>query len=308
MRLGILDFCLIRPGLEPYHSLYESVRVAQELEQLGYSRFWMAEHHELLYAQHVPDLMVPLIAGSTESIRIGVAGMLMKLHSPMRVAKAFRMLEAMFPGRIDLGVGGGEAEPPVIEAMRAPSAPEPIEKVREGYSQRVLQLLSLVRGESPLAFNPLGTPPPPFWMLGLSNPGSARTAAQHGTCYGFSLAHVQSRDNPAITSIYLDEFRPNAHQPKPEMIVAVSGLCAETEEEARKLALTGIGSMDPALMVVGNPEQCREKLETLAHRYRADEIIFLDVAPDEASRLRGYRLLASALRLGTASTEARKTA
>ena len=119
MRLGILDFCLLREGLKPFHSLHESLLLAQEAERLGYSRFWMAEHHELLYAQQAPELMVPLVAGSTERIRVGVAGMLLKLHSPLRVAKAFRLLESVFPGRIDLGVGGGEADAEVVEIGRA---------------------------------------------------------------------------------------------------------------------------------------------------------------------------------------------
>jgi len=306
MRLGILDFCLVRKGLEPFHSLYESVRLAREAENLGYSRFWMAEHHELMHAQHVPDMMVPLIAGSTERIRIGVAGVLLKLHSPMRVAKAFRLLEAFFPGRIDLGIGGGEAEPQIVEAMR--DGAQPIAQVREEHAQRILRLLSLIRGESSLAFNPLGTPAPPFWILGLSRPESARLAAHNSTCFGFSLAHVQSRDNPSIAATYLDEFRPTPRQPKPELVVAVSGLCAETEEEAHRLALTNVGNMDPRISVIGNPEQCREKLESIAYRYRTDELIFVDLAPDEASRLRSYRLLSSALKLGGILGEAKKTA
>jgi luciferase family oxidoreductase group 1 len=302
MRLGILDFCRIHKGIAPYESLFESVQLAQEADALGYSRFWLAEHHELNYAHHAPDILATLIAGSTERIRVGVAGVLIKLHSPMRVAKAFRLMEAFFPGRIDLGVGGGEAEPPVVEAMR--DGAQPIAEVRAEYDQRLLRLLSLIRGESPLAFNPLGTPAPPFWVLGLSRPNSARLAAEKGTCFGFSLAHVQSRDNPSITAIYLDEFRPNAHLAQPELVVAVSGLCAETEEEAWRLAKPMLEGMDLNLAVVGNPEQCREKLEAIAHRYRTQEIIFQDVAPDSASRMNCFRLLASALKLGAEPAKA----
>ncbi len=306
MRLGILDFCLLRPGVEPFQSLYASVQLAQDAEALGYSRFWLAEHHELLYAQHVPELLVPLIAGSTERIRIGVAGMLMKLHSPLRVAKAFRMLEAFFPGRIDVGVGGGEAAPEVVAAMRGRE--QPLADVREEYTRNVLELLALLRGESPLKFNPLGTPAPPFWMLGLSRPETARLAAHHGTCFGFSLAHRQSQDKPEIARIYQEEFRPSARQPRPELVVAVSGLCAETEEEARALALEDIGNTSPELSVIGSPEQCREKLEVIAQRYRTDELVFLDLAPDDAARLRSYRLLSEALGLGGVPTPVRRTA
>lgn len=295
MRLGILDFCLLREGLKPFHSLHETLLLAQEAERLGYSRFWMAEHHELLYAQQAPELMVPLVAGSTERIRVGVAGMLLKLHSPLRVAKAFRLLESVFPGRIDLGVGGGEAEAEVVAAMR--DGGEPLSLVRGDYSRRVLQLLEYIRGESPLAFHPLGTPAPPFWMLGLGRSESARLAARHGTSFGFSLAHVQSKDDPSIALRYLEEFRSSAWLARPELVVAVSGLCAETEAEARALALQNLGNPDPALSVIGDPEQCRQKLEAIAHRYHAEELVFLDLAPDGASRLRGYRLLSEALGL-----------
>lgn len=296
MRLGILDFCRIYKGVHPHESLFDSVRLAQEAESLGYSRFWLAEHHELAYAHHAPDILATLIAGSTERIRVGVAGVLIKLHSPMRVAKAFKVMESFFPGRMDLGVGGGEAEPPVVEAMR--DGAQPIAEVRAEYDQRVLRLLSFVRGEAPLVFNPLGTQALPFWLLGLSRPNTARLAAEQGTCFGFSLAHVQSRDNPSITAIYLDEFRPNAYQARPELVVAVSGLCAETEEEAWRLARPMLGDMDLQLAIIGNPEQCREKLEAIAHRYRAQELVFVDMAPDAESRFNCFRLLSSALKLG----------
>jgi len=306
MRLGILDFCPLREGLKPFHSLHESIFLAQEAEKLGYSRFWMAEHHELTYAQHAPDIMVPLVAGSTERMRVGVAGVLLKLHSPLRVAKAFRLLESFFPGRIDLGVGGGEAEPEVVAALR--DGGTPLSEVRSEHAQRTVRLLALMRGEASPAFQPLGTPAPPFWVLGLSRPEAASLAAEHGTSFGFSLAHVQSRDDPSIAARYLDEFRSNRWLARPELVVAVSGMCAETEQEARALALEGVGNPNPQVSVMGDPEQCRQQLEAIAHRYQANEIVFLDRAPDSASRLRCYRLLSSALGLDTASSPLQQTA
>ncbi|MBM7116857.1 MsnO8 family LLM class oxidoreductase [Archangium primigenium] len=306
MRLGILDFCPMREGLKPFHSLHETLFLAQEAEKLGYSRFWMAEHHELEYAQHAPDMMVPLVAGSTERIRVGVAGMLLKLHSPLRVAKAFRLLESLFPGRIDLGVGGGEAAPDVVAALR--DGGPPLAEVREAHAQRTLHLLSLMRGEVAPAFQPLGTPAPPFWMLGLSRPETARLAAEHGASFGFSLAHAQSKDDPSIAARYLDAFRSNRWLARPELVVAVSGLCAETEEEARALAVEHVGNAAPHLSVVGNPEQCRQKLEAIAHRYQTDELVFHDRAPDSASRLRCYRLLSAALGLTTSAPPLQQTA
>jgi luciferase family oxidoreductase group 1 len=296
MRLGILDFCPTRKGQLPYQSVHDSVRLAQEAEALGYSRYWIAEHHELQYAHHAPDILTTIIAGCTEKMRVGPAGMLLKLHTPMNVAKSFRLIEALFPGRIDLGIAGGEAEPAVVQAMRGTT--QPMEEVRKELPERVTSLIELIRGQSPMAFNPLGTPAPPVWLLGMANPAPARAAAQHGTCFGFSLAHPQSKDAPQVTQLYRDEFRPSARQAKPEVIVAVRGLCAESEEEAWKLLRSFSDTPKTGYEVIGSPAQCREKMEAICERHGTDELVFLDFAPDYETRIRNFRLLAEELRLG----------
>lgn len=295
MRLGILDFSPTRQGRIPYEGMHESIRLAQTVDSLGYSRYWLAEHHELPYSHHVPDLMAALIAGTTENLRVGAAGMLLKLHSPMRVAKTFRAMEALFPGRIDLGVAGGEAEPAVVEAMRG--HPQPLEEVRKQYSERVVDLIELIRGQSPLAFNPLGTPAPPVWVMGMSSPTTAKLAAHHGASFGFSLAHPTSRDNPSVPAIYRDEFRPTTHQAAPEVVVAVRGLCAETEDDAWRMLRSFTNTPTTGLEVVGTPAQCREKMEAICHRYGTQELVFLDFAPDLDTRIRGYQMLSEELRL-----------
>lgn len=293
MRLGILDFCLLRKGATARASLYESLELAQQAESLGFSRYWLAEHHEKNVAHHAPDMLAALIAGSTERIRVGVAGILLKLHSPMRVAKTFRLMETFFPERIDLGVGGGGAEPAVIEAMRG--AAQSLQEVNEDYPRRVVQLLQLLRGESPLAFNPPNVPA--VWLLSAAQPFSARMAAHHGTCFGYSLVHTASRDDPSILDLYRSEFRPRPEQPAPQTVLAVTGLCAPTEAEARQwAAASGIGAGDVA-PVIGDPRQCREQLEALAHRYGTQELVFMDQAPDPETRQQCYALLSEALGL-----------
>ncbi len=293
MRLGILDFCLLRKGATARASLYESLHLAQHAEALGFSRYWLAEHHEHTAAHHAPDMLASLIAGSTDSISIGVAGMLLKLHSPMRVAKTFRLMETFFPERIDLGVGAGGAEPTVLEAMRGGA--QSLLEVNEDYPRRVAQLLELLRGESPLAFNPPNVPA--VWLLGAAQPFSARMAAHHGTCFGYSLVHTTSRDDPSILELYRAEFRPRPEQPEPQTVLAVTGVCAPTEAEARQwAAVSGIKAGDAA-PVIGDPRQCREQLEALAHRYGTQELVFLDQAPDAATRQQCYALLSEALGL-----------
>jgi luciferase family oxidoreductase group 1 len=294
MRLGILDFSPIRKGRPPAESLYESVELAREAEALGYSRYWLAEHHELGLAHHSPETLMGLIAGSTERIRVGVAGILLGLHSPMRVAKVFKVLEAFFAGRLDLGVGAGSAEAPVLAAMRD-GAPM-VGDHREDYVRRVKALLGFLRGES-LPINPLGVSPPPVWVLASGSPETASLAASLGTCFGHSLIHPKSRDDAGLAARYVEEFRPRPDMPKPQWVVAVTGLCAETEAEAQRLASLSPDNPRSGLEIVGSPAQCRERLQALCERYRTDEIIFKDFATEPESRRRCHRLLAEALNL-----------
>ncbi len=295
MKLGLLDFCALVKRQSPVERIFETIQLAQEAEALGYSRYWLSEHHELSYAHHSPDLLAAILAGGTEHIRIGVAGMLMLLHSPMRVAKTFRLMSALYGGRIDLGMGSGlTAEAAVLSGMRQ-GAPPP---TQEDYGQRLLQLLGLMRGaEGMPSFNPLDAAPCPLWVLGSGSPTTAAMAARESTCFGLSLSHNKSRDDPSLLAVYRNEFRPSAQQPRPESIVSVAALCAETEEEARRLAEEAPENPRSGFEIVGTPAQCREKLETLCHRYSVDELILLNMAPNQDSRRRSLQLLAEAVRL-----------
>ena len=294
MRLGILDFCSLRPRQSPVERVYETIQLAQEADRRGFSRYWLSEHHELNYAHHSPDLLAALLAGATEHLRVGVAGMLMLLHSPLRVAKAFRLMSGVFNGRVDLGVGSGLADPAVLQELRQGV---PLEKATEDYQRRVSRLMALMRGEGELAFNPLDAAPCPFWVLGLSSPATAAFAARQGACYGVSLSHEKSRDDPSLVFVYRDEFHPTATQPKAQWIVSVAGVCAETEQEARRLADLSSDNPRTGLEIVGTPQQCRERLEALRERYQCEELIHLDIAPDLESRRRSLQLLSEALRL-----------
>jgi luciferase family oxidoreductase group 1 len=294
MKLGLLDFCALSKRQSPTERIFETIQMAQEAEALGYSRYWLAEHHELSYAHHSPELLAAVIAGGTERIRVGVAGMLMMLHSPMRVAKAFRLLGGLYGGRVDLGMGSGLCLPDVLEAMRY-GAPPP---TSEDYPQRVHQLLALLRGgESVPPLNPLDAASCPLWLLGSGSTATATFAAHQGVGYGLSLSHNKSRDDPSLVSLYRNEFRPSPEQPLPQCVLSVAGVCAETEEEARRLAQEASDNPRSGLEVVGSPQYCREKLESICHRYGVDELIFLNLAPDQDSRRRSLVLLAETLRL-----------
>ncbi|HYH97802.1 MsnO8 family LLM class oxidoreductase [Hyalangium sp.] len=302
MQLGILDFCCIRKGHSPTERVFETLQMVQEAETLGYSRYWLSEHHELSYAHHSPELLMGMMAGSTERIRVGVAGVLLLLHSPLRVAKTFRLLEALFGGRVDLGVGSGSSLPEVLAAMRS-GAPL-IGNNNEDYLQRVEQLLALMRNESSLSFNPMDAGMTPLWLLGSGSPVTASLAARHGTSYGLSLSHAKSRDDPSLIARYREEFRPSSHQSAPRCIVSVAALCAETDEEARRQAENSPENPRSGFEVVGSPQHCRERLLALAERYQIDELILLNMGPDQATQLRSLQLLAEALALPATASAA----
>ncbi|WP_309896448.1 MsnO8 family LLM class oxidoreductase [Archangium sp.] len=295
MQLGLLDFCALGKRQSPVERVFETVQLVQDAEALGYSRYWLSEHHELSYAHHSPELLAAILAGGTERIRVGVAGMLLLLHSPMRVAKSFRLMSALYGGRVDLGMGSGtSADAAVLSGMRqgAPATGP------EEYLQRVQQLLALMRGgESSPVFNPLDAAPCPLWILGTGTPTTPALAARLGTCFGLSLSFNRSRDDPSLLSVYRNEFRPTREQPQPQCIVSVAGVCAETQEEALRLAEAAPENPRSGFEVVGTPAHCHEKLEALRHRYGVDELIFLNMAPDQESRRRSLQLLAEELRL-----------
>lgn len=294
MRLGLLDFCTLRPRQSPAERIFETIQLAQQAESLGYSRYWLAEHHEIDYAHHSPELLTALVAGSTERIRVGPAGVLLLLHSPLQVAKQVRLLQAFFSSRLDLGVGAGLAAPEVATALRGSPLPQ---HSGEEYSQRVKELLDMLRGQSPLRFNPLDVYPPPVWLLGVGGPGSAAMAAHHGTSFGLSLCHKHSRDEPAPVLRYREEFRPSPQHPQPQWIVAVAGVCAETDQEAQRLASSSPEMPRNGLEIVGSPQHWLARLEELRSRYGTEEFIVLDCSPTHESRLRSLRLLSEHLRL-----------
>ncbi|WP_224244332.1 MsnO8 family LLM class oxidoreductase [Hyalangium gracile] len=295
IRLGVLDFSPISPGTHARKALFDTLCLARAADSLGFSRYWLAEHHQLDVAHHSPETLLPLILGATEQLRVGVAGILLRLHSPMRVAKAFRTLNSFFSGRLDLGVAGGKANSAVMRAMLDHEvAPE--SQSRAEFARRFGELMGLLRDESPLTFNPPEEDSLPVWLHGSSSLETAELAARYGTCFGWSLAHPFSQDRTAVVEHYRQSFRPRLGQPRPEWVVAIAGVCAETEREAHALARESL-DCPGELAIVGTPTQCREKLEALRHRYGTDEFILRPLERSAEARLRCLRLFASALGL-----------
>jgi luciferase family oxidoreductase group 1 len=293
-RLGLLD-C--------WHHVGNTIALAEEADALGFARYWLTEHPP----QPNPQVVAALVAGMTQRIRVGTAGILLHFHAPLSAAQQFLLLEQVYPGRIDAGFCAGSADSLVAEAL-LDGRPDQ-RKLPEVFGERAGELIAFLRGNFPaghryeeLAAWPLATGAPDVWSFGTGR-NSAEIAARHGTAFGYSLFHSFSRDDTASVHAYRDSFQPNVHRGEPLVCMAVAGMCAENELEARRLQQA---HQNPFLVptVVGTPRQCHEQFAAIADRYGVNELVFLDLSPTFAARRVSHRLIAEELRLAAYDREA----
>jgi luciferase family oxidoreductase group 1 len=272
-QLGALDLCFLRPGITSAWVLQESIALAAHLEALGYARYWFAEHHTPDVAQASPDVMAALTASRTRGIKVGTGGVLLSLYHPPKVAADFRLLESLFPGRIELGIGaaGGEFD---------------------AYSEKAAGLMAQLRDPSPPSTLSGDTPSPKVWVLGKTGRSSS-LASRLGAAYCHSLFLPNSSHDCELLEEYRESYAPGGSQWEPEAAIAVAGHCRERRDAAScKFALA---STNMVPMVVGTPEECRERIEALCERWRTRQVIFLDLALDPERRRSTYELLAADL-------------
>jgi luciferase family oxidoreductase group 1 len=332
-RLSVLDQSPVRSGGTPADAIRETLALAEACDRLGYTRYWLAEHHSTAaLAGSAPEVLIGQVAARTSRIRVGSGGVMLQHYSPLKVAESFRVLETLFPGRIDLGLGRAPGSDQLAaRALAGPGGGSP-----EFFPQQVSDLLAWLGGNPPpehpfarVRAMPTGDSVPEVWLLGSSNQ-SAALAAHFGT--GFSFAHFINADGGAeVTRAYVREFKPSPLLAEPRASVAAFVVCAEIEAEAERLATsrdlfiarlyTGRGGRYPTAAeaaahpytpweqqivqqarrrrVAGTPAQCRERLETLAREYGVDEIVVVTITESTATRLRSYELLAEAFGLET---------
>lgn len=330
MKLSILDQSPLSSGHTAGQALQESMKLAQIGEKLGYTRYWIAEHHDFPgLTCSAPEVMLGYIGANTETIRIGSGAVLLPHYQPYKVAEVYHMLATLFPGRIDLGIGrapGGSAEATLA--------------LSENYLQRVgkmpelvQELLHFMRHDFPaehmytkISAAPVPSLSPEPWILGTSAK-SAKLAADHGTAYAFG--HFMSdQDGTEIMKSYIENFKPSPKLQKAQSILAVSVICAETTRRAEQLALSGwawklqlaqgegqrgVPSIEEAQqdvrfsnagdlikemrnkMVIGDPQEVRQQLTDLQTMYQADEIMIVTITHSYEDRKTSYELLAQEL-------------
>src|SRR6478735_3176976 len=236
--LSVLDLSVVTTGTKPAAALRNSIDLARHVDGLGYVRYWLAEHHNLAsVASPAPDLMIGQIAAVTKNIRVGSGGVMLPNHAPLVVAERFKTLEALFPDRIDLGLGRAPGTDQLTAfALRRLQEP----RGGDDFLERLQELIFWDRGFPEghpfraIAAMPSDAPLPPIWLLGSSDYGG-RHAAQIGV--GFAFAHhFASVDAVAVMRLYRDGYNREGFQAEPYAILAVAVVCADTDAEAERLA------------------------------------------------------------------------
>jgi luciferase family oxidoreductase group 1 len=337
--LSVLDQSPIRRGGTAATALHETLLLAQQAEQWGYHRYWVAEHHNSRsLASASPELMIGEIANRTERIRVGSGGVMLSHYSALKVAETFRMLETLHPGRIDLGIGRAPgSDGATVRAL----AHGPGALSIDHFPQQVADLYGFVSDSLPenhpfqgIHASPEAPGLPEFWLLGSSGEGG-RLAAYFG--WAFSFAHfISPEGGEPVMYAYYANFKPSPALAEPRASLGVSVICADSEEEAELLGwsrwcsrILGFRNEQRGIVppeeardfpytprereyidyqrskaIYGTPGQVHDKLELLGRAYGVDEFVVLTVVYDFAARLRSYELLAKAFGTVTAHAEA----
>jgi len=326
LRLSLLDQSPVAAGSTPAQALQNSVDLARHVDALGYTRFWMSEHHAMdTLACTAPEVMLARIGAETSRIRIGSGGIMLPHYTPLKVAECFRMLHALYPNRVDLGIGrapGGPVEALALKRERKTPMPD-------DFPDQVSELLAFLGDDFPadhpfarIRVSPQMPGDPDVWMLG-SSMWSAAAAVEFGLPYSFAHFFSPVHTRAAIET-YRRCFTPSPYRTEPEATVAVGAICAETQEEAdflassvrllqrrirqgdrrpvaspedaiRELRLLGDASVEEGewpRYFVGTPAGVRAGLEQMAAALKIHELIVNTIVWDHAARLRCYALLA----------------
>lgn len=332
MKLSIIDISIVQPGQTRHQALHDSIALAKRAEAWRYERYWVAEHHGARQvAGRAPEVMIATIAAHTKTIRVGSGSVLLNHYSSLKVAEVFATLNEIHPGRIDLGAGRATTGPVTDLALQQDKS----KAFRANSDEQIVELVAWLEGgfpaDHPFAQHPLHTIDslPELHLLG-SSPWSASAASQLGLRYVFA-GFINQQGTPGIIERYRSDFRPAVgatRVQRPELILAVHVVCADSEEEARrqlapvhvmyrKLAIGDLqsllpgpddavdelgglpeleryrpGSGVPPRFIGGTVDQVQEQLEALSADLEPDEIMLQDMMNDAEARLRSYELLA----------------
>lgn len=326
LKLSILDQSPVRKGVSAHTAIAETVELAKLGDRLGFTRFWVSEHHNTsTLAGSTPEVLIAHLASFTKNIRLGSGGIMLPNHSALKVAENFRMLEIIAPGRIDLGLGRAPGTDRLTASILNPS---------NGFNEQdLLVQINDLRNylneshdpnsiQSKIIAIPQALSAPPMWLL--SSSGQSGIFAAHFGM-GMSFAHfINPSGGPKFVEMYRERYQPTEFTPQPQVNVAAFIFCSENEEKIfqqqavmdyRFLQLEKGGKFEPInfddiknerydssdllrinynrqRMLSGTPNQIKQQIDELAAAYKTDEIIAVTITEDFEDRIRSYELLA----------------
>src|SRR4051794_10116014 len=329
--LSVLDLSPVAEGMQPAQALRNTLDLARLADDLGFTRYWVAEHHNMpSIASSAPEIMIGQIAATTTRMRVGSGGVMLPNHAPLMVAERFKVLEALYPGRIDLGLGRAPGTDPATSyALRRRQGITEEDDFIERFNE--LMLLESRGFPAGHPFHnvramPSDVPLPPIYLLGSSD-YSAQLAGHIGAAFAFAH-HFANFDAGEAMRLYRETFKPSPAHAQPYAILATHVVCADTDEEAGRLARTvdlnivrrakgeylPLASPDTAAaydyapvdkariaqnrnrLTVGSPATVKAKLMPLLEATQARELMVTTMIYDHAARRRSYELLAAAMR------------
>lgn len=330
IKISILDQSVVQKNKTPKEAIAETVETVKLAERLGYTRFWVSEHHNSTFiAGSAPELLMVKLADATESIRIGSGGIMLPNHSALKVAENFRMLETLFPGRIDLGIGRAPGTDRVTSSLLNPSN----DFAEESYLRQLDHLQNFfsdtayTRDNRRILAIPQCDTIPQQWILSSSG-GSSLIASRFGL--GLVVAKfINGFVTPAVIDTYKENFKPSESFPQPHAMMAIFVLCADTEEKAKEMRkfmdyiflqfeagnfhdfadyeqiqkyvftseeLQRI-KYNSGRIISGTKEIVKEQLQMLGETFHVDEIIISTMAGNAGDRKRSFELIAEAFEL-----------
>ncbi|ADO55170.1 MsnO8 family LLM class oxidoreductase [Paenibacillus polymyxa] len=294
LNLGVLDMVPLLSGNRPEQAVQWAVKLAKQAEAWGYTRYWTSEHHDMEgLASSSPEVLLSHIGAVTTTIQLGAGAILLPHYSPVKVAEWFHLLAALYPGRVELGLGRAPGGGPHASMALSGNFLQHVTEL----PQKMEALLALLEGsyeyeQTPVFARPMPEQPPALWMLG-TNRKSAEYAAQYSTGYVFGQ-FMSEQHTEEMLSIYRSSFQPSTRMDKPRTMVAVGAVCASTDELAQQWAAQ-ISLGDPAIRaswLVGTPSLIAERLRSLQVKYDNDEFLLVTPIPDYEQRLHSYQLIA----------------
>lgn len=331
MKLSVLDQSTAAVGVDPAETIRDTIEMGVLAEDLGYHRFWVSEHHNHpVINGTAPEIIMAALSQRTSRIRLGSAGVLLPHYAPLKVAEQFRVLEAIAPGRIDLGLGRAPGGDPMTSMAMNPDA----HMDAENFPANVRDLMAWVSGTplddthpfTTVVAHPEVPTAPDVWMLGTSDYG-ARLAAEYGTPYCFAHFITDGLGVGEAFGLYRDLYQPSDRFPEPYVALCVWALAAETREEAEyqfatrayNKARRALGHIEPLVApedvdwdactdqeraqrdkwrdnaVIGTGDEVADKLRTIAAEHAVDEIVVLTWTHGQEARRTSYTLLAEQL-------------